>query len=139
MKSIMHDKDSGTCYLCMLLHSDYSEKTVRQEHHAIFGTANRRLSEKYGLKVYLCLNHHEEGKEAVHKNAETALMVKKAAQRAFEDRWPELDFRKIFGRNYIDSRDRKEEQREAGGREGIEFISDGLNDLEWEGGKNRHV
>ncbi len=135
MKSIMHDKNSGTCYLCMRLHSDYSAKPVRQEHHAVFGTANRRLSEKYGLKVYLCLNHHEEGKEAVHKNAETALIVKKAAQKAFEDRWPELDFRKIFGRNYIVDEDRKEEQRAAGGREGMKFI-DGVNDLEWEGGKD---
>lgn len=135
MKSIMHDKNSGTCYLCMRLRSDYSAKPVRQEHHAVFGTANRRLSEKYGLKVYLCLNHHEEGKEAVHKNAETALIVKKAAQKAFEDRWPELDFRKIFGRNYVVDEDRKEEQRAAGGREGMEFI-DGVNDLEWEGGKD---
>ena len=85
--------------------------------------------------MYLCLNHHEEGKEAVHKNAETALIVKKAAQKAFEDRWPELDFRKIFGRNYVVDEDRKEEQRAAGGREGMEFI-DGVNDLEWEGGKD---
>lgn len=137
MKSIMHDKNSGTCYLCMRLHSDYSVKPVRQEHHAVFGTANRRLSEKYGLKVYLCLKHHEDGKEAVHKNAETALLIKKEAQRAFEDRWPELDFRKIFGRNYMEAGERGEKQRAAGGEEGLVFLSDGLNSLEWEGGKGR--
>lgn len=99
MKSIMQDKQAHTCYLCMMLHSDFTEKQT-QEHHVIFGTANRKLSEKYGLKVYLCLEHHETGREAVHRNAETALLVKKAAQRAFEKRWPDLDFRKIFGKNF---------------------------------------
>lgn len=108
MKSIMHDKNSGTCYLCMLLHNDHSEKRIRQEHHAVFGTANRKLSEKYGLKVYLCLNHHEEGKEAVHKNAGTALLVKKKAQAAFEARWPELDFKAVFGKNYLEDADRQQ-------------------------------
>ena len=131
MKSIMHDKKSGTCYLCMLLHSDNSAKSVRQEHHAIFGTANRRLSEKYGLKVYLCLEHHEEGREAVHKNAETALLVKKAAQTAFEKRWPEQNIKKIFGRNYIDDADRRKKQPAAGVGEGISFIDDGLDRLDW--------
>lgn len=127
MKSIMHDKDSGTCYLCMLLHNDHSAKRIRQEHHAIFGTANRRLSEKYGLKVYLCLDHHEEGKEAVHKNADMALLVKKEAQRAFEERWPELDFRAVFGWNYVDDAERKDKQQAAGEIKGFRFIDDGLD------------
>lgn len=52
-KSIMQDKEDGQCYLCRILHGDYSIKPVREEHHVIGGTANRRLSEKYGLKVYL--------------------------------------------------------------------------------------
>lgn len=104
MKSIMQDKQAHTCYLCMMLHSDFTEKQT-QEHHVIFGTANRKLSEKYGLKVYLCLEHHETGREAVHRNAETALLVKKAAQRAFEKRWPDLDFRKIFGKNFLGEAD----------------------------------
>ena len=130
MKSIMHNKDSGTCYLCTRLHSDYSAKLVRQEHHAIFGTANRKLSEKYGLKVYLCLAHHTEGKEAVHKNAETALVVKKEAQRAFEEHWPKLSFKEIFGCNYIDDGDKKEKKRVVDGGEGIAFLSDGSNGLE---------
>lgn len=45
IKSIMQDKEAGQCYLCCLLHKDYSIKTVRQEHHVIGGTANRKLSE----------------------------------------------------------------------------------------------
>ena len=45
MKSIMHRKE-GTCYLCVKLHSDYSEKRT-QEHHALHGAGRRKLSEKY--------------------------------------------------------------------------------------------
>ena len=49
----------------------------------IFGTANRRLSERYGLKVYLCPDHHRTGTMAVHRNAEVAEILIKAAQIAF--------------------------------------------------------
>ena len=85
--------------MCIALHGDHSWK-VTHEHHVIFGTANRKLSEKYGLKVYLCLAHHEEGAEAVHKNAELSSMLKVQAQRAFSIRFPDLDWMKIFGKNY---------------------------------------
>ena len=54
-KSIMHRKEDRTCYLCMLLRDDYNAREDLQEHHAMPGTANRRLSERYGLKVYLCI------------------------------------------------------------------------------------
>lgn len=112
MKSIMHDKKDGTCYLCMLLHGDYSRKTT-QEHHVFYGTANRRLSEQYGLKVYLCLAHHEYGPEAVHQKQELSVMLKKKAQKAFMERWPELNFRSIFGKDVLDEADRQQ-SHEAG-------------------------
>lgn len=100
-KSIMQGKDTGTCYLCGLLHKDFSIKSVRQEHHVMGGTANRRLSEKYGLKVYLCLEHHLYGPEAVHKNAEVAERLHKEAQKVFEKTYPDLNFMEIFGKNYL--------------------------------------
>ena len=86
-KSIMQDKESGQCYLCRLLHKDYAIKRNREEHHVMGGIANRKLSEKYGLKVYLDPDHHRNGQEAVHK--------------AFMRTYPELDFREIFGKNYL--------------------------------------
>ena len=67
-KSIMHRKEDRTCYLCMLLRDDYNAREDLQEHHAMPGTANRRLSERYGLKVYLCIGHHLVGPDAVHNN-----------------------------------------------------------------------
>lgn len=136
MKSIMQDKQAHNCYLCMMLHSDFSEKQT-QEHHVIFGTANRRLSEKYGLKVYLCLEHHEAGREAVHRNAQIALMVKKEAQRAFEKRWPGLDFRKIFGKNFLEDADRIESavrQQVSGRDKGVE---PGFVYVGWDMGKGK--
>lgn len=131
MKSIMQDKQDRTCYLCMMLRSDYSVKQT-QEHHVIFGTANRKLSEKYGLKVYLCLEHHEEGKEAVHKNAKNALMVKKEAQKAFEKRWPELNFRQIFGKNYLDESDRQQEpKKKKENGPGFIFLDTDIGTIDW--------
>lgn len=123
MKSIMHQKD-GTCYLCMKLQADYSPKQT-QEHHAIHGAGRRKLSEKYGLKVYLCLRHHtaDGGPEAVHKNAEIDLLVKAEAQKAFEKRWPALNFREIFGKNYREEEDRWQQASEKReGELGFKFI-----------------
>lgn len=100
-KSIMHPKD-GTCYLCIALHGDYRRHPVVQEHH-IFGGPNRELSEEYGLKVYLDLDHHLTGPEAVHRNAETADFLHREGQRAFERvHGSREQFVKIFGRNWLD-------------------------------------
>lgn len=128
MKSILHDKKDRTCFLCMLLHDDYSYKEVLQEHHVIFGWANRKLSERHGLKVYLCLQHHEVGKEAIHQNNEINKMVQAYAQRVFEKKWPEKNFREIFGRNYI--MDEETEELEPNPVAGFTVISDGLEGME---------
>lgn len=98
MKSIMQKKD-GTCYLCRRLHGDTAPKAT-QCHHVVFGTANRKLSEKYGLKVYLCLYHHEYGPEAIHNNAELANRLKAEAQEAFERTHTREQWMEIFGKNY---------------------------------------
>lgn len=110
MKSIMHDKRDRTCYLCMMLHDDDSMKKVLQEHHIFGGTANRKLSEKYGLKVYLCLDHHLTGPEAVHKDAKVAILLKKEGQQAFKKRYPSMNFMKIFGKNYLTDEDEPRQQ-----------------------------
>lgn len=107
-KSIMHQKD-GTCYLCILLEDNYMIHQMTQEHHGLFGIANRRLSEQYGLKVYLCLEHHTTGPDAVHKNDAIRRLMDEESQRAFERQYrPKLgkkgareEFRRIFGENYL--------------------------------------
>ena len=54
-KSILQsDKE---CYLCR---KRYNLRTTRglEEHHILFGRGRRELSERYGLKVWLCHDHH---------------------------------------------------------------------------------
>lgn len=131
MKSILHDKKDRTCFLCMMLHNDDSQKENLHEHHVIHGWANRRLSEKYGLKVYLCLYHHEIGREAVHQNDRLNKMLKAYAQRAFEKKWPEKSFYEIFRKNYILDAEIEENQEKSGAVAGFTFIPDGLEGMEW--------
>lgn len=108
MRSVMQNKEAGQCYLCRLLDKDNSIKPIRQEHHVMGGTANRKLSEKYGLKVYLCPGHHLYGLKAVHSNAAVSELLHKEAQKAFMWIYPSLDFRKIFGKNYLTEYDLNE-------------------------------
>ena len=73
------------------------------EHHVYEG-ANRKNSEKYGLKVYIHHNKcHIFGDNAVHRNAKVdralKAMVQKRAMRHYG--WSIEQFRKIFGKNYI--------------------------------------
>ena len=97
--SILHDKNSRTCYLCVVLHDNWNEHRILDEHH-IFGGPNRKASEQYGLTVPLCPEHHTQGKEAAHRNQEIAALLHRLGQEAFEKRFPDLDFLEIFGRNY---------------------------------------
>ena len=99
MKSIMHSKEDGTCYLCMMLHSDYQIRNNLEEHHVFMGPL-KKLSERYGIKVYLCHDHHTGGKEAVHVNYEVCRLLQAEGQTVFEREYPNKDFRKIFGKNY---------------------------------------
>lgn len=73
------------------------------EHHVFFGTGKRKLSEKYGLKIWLVGELHNMSDEGVHFNKELDLQIKKMAQeKAMEYYgWSVEDFIKIFGRSYI--------------------------------------
>lgn len=101
-KSILHKKESGTCYLCMLLNGDYDRRTGLQEHHVMSGTADRKLSERYGLKVYLCVRHHTEGQDAVHRNKALRRLLQREAQRAFEKEYSPEKWMEVFGRNFLE-------------------------------------
>lgn len=91
MKSIM--QNDKRCYMC---HQTYD----LEEHHIFYGFANRKLSEKYGLKVWLCPMHHRGSFNGVHFNKEWDDFLKREAQERFENNYPKLDFRSIFGKSY---------------------------------------
>lgn len=97
MKSIIQ-ADREHCFICG--RNAHAEYFGLDEHHVFFG-ANRKLSEKYGLKVYIC--HDRCHLNGVHKNAKlnraVQAMVQKIAMRYYG--WTVEQFREIFGKNYI--------------------------------------
>jgi len=74
-----------------------------ERHHLIGGTANRRLSEKYGLVVYLCAECHRTGEHAAHRDPETAKMLHQYAEKVWlkEQNATVEDFISVFGKNYL--------------------------------------
>ena len=97
-KSILQDQSCKQCYLCVLLNGDYSYKIV--EDHHIYHGPNRKNSELQGFKVNLCIFHHREGKEAVHRNRENDLILKKICQREYEKTHTRQEFVRIIGKSY---------------------------------------
>ena len=95
-KSIIQ-KHKDWCFVCQI-----PKAGIIEEHHIFFGAANRKLSEKYGLKVPLCYEHHR-GTDGVHgKNGRPLDMkLKRIAQIRFEEKYPHLSFLQIFGKSYI--------------------------------------
>lgn len=72
-----------------------------QIHHIFFGTANRKMSDKYGYVVPLCQEHHT-GNTGVHFNKFLDLYLKQKAQTHFESEiGTRNDFRKVFGKSWL--------------------------------------
>lgn len=91
MKSILQTEKC--CYIT-------GSRTELERHH-IFGGANRKHSERYGLTVWLRHDWHNEPPYGVHHNRVLMDRLHKEGQLAFEKAYPELDFVEIFGRNYL--------------------------------------
>ena len=88
--------DNKNCFLC------FGENNL--ERHHIFGnTANRKLSERYGLYTYLCMTCHDN--ITLNRNMETVLKLKVDGQKRFNFAYPDKDFEKIFKVNYLDRSD----------------------------------
>lgn len=93
-KSILQkDKE---CYLCRRF---YNLRTTRglEEHHILFGRGRRELSERYGLKVWLCHNHHNEPHMGVHFDPAARRVLEQAAQFAFDELHGPGSFAEVFG------------------------------------------
>lgn len=91
--SIMNT-ESGRCFLC-------GAETETARHEIYFGSANRRLSKKYGLWVDICPMCHQYGEHAVHRDRNADLFLKRIGQNRFEKEHSREEFMKIFGRSYL--------------------------------------
>lgn len=74
-----------------------------QLHHVFFG-ADRKLSDEYGLTVWLRWDRHiaDSPHATPHNDRSTDLWLKRIAQRRFEEvHGTREEFLKIFGKNYL--------------------------------------
>lgn len=95
MKKFSEYAGKGRCYFCHSIQD-------LQEHHIFYGTANRKISDKYGLTVYLCIYHHTVSQKCVHNNREIDMQLKKDGQQYFEKYiGTRSQFIKEFGKNYL--------------------------------------
>ena len=94
-KSILQ-ADKECCFFC-------GSHQWLEEHHIFGGNGKRKMSEKYGLKVYLCHYCHNEPPNGVHHNKDVRLHLQRLAQRKLMETCglTEDDFREIFGKNYL--------------------------------------
>ena len=54
-----------------------------ERHHVIFGTAGRKISDKLGLTVWLCHEHHQ-GRFGPHQDRETDLRLRSSLNTAMK-------------------------------------------------------
>ena len=90
-KSIMQEEKA--CYLC-------GRVTCLERHHVMSGVANRPLSEKYGLWVWLCHECHT-GTQGAQYNPVKNFELRADAQAAFEKLHGHEMWMQVFRRNYI--------------------------------------
>ena len=100
MRKSIVEGDPSVCYVCGCSRG-------LQRHHIFGGNRNRTWSERYGLTVHLCYQHHLDSREGVHFNAELTKTLHKEGQRAFEREYPDKVFADIFGINYLDETEKK--------------------------------
>lgn len=67
-------------------------------HHVMTGTANRKLSDKYGLWVWL---RHDIHMDLHDRDKDLEIRLKQDAQRAFEKIYGHDKWMKTFRKNYI--------------------------------------
>ena len=82
------------CFVCRTTYNLH-------DHHIFYGTSNRKQSEKYGLKVWLCGADHNMSNRGVHFNKELDLELKQLAQAKFEETHTRDEFRTAFGKSWL--------------------------------------
>jgi hypothetical protein len=92
LKSIVQP-EGRQCFLC-------GRQAALERHHILGGSANRKLSEHYGLWCYLCASCHR-GVDGAQYNSEKGLYLKRLAQKAFEEKYSHAFWMETFRKNYI--------------------------------------
>ena len=93
-KSILQTKKE-----CYITGSTYN----LHKHHIFEGAANRKLSERDGLWIWLRADWHNLSDYGVHFNKELDLKLKRIAQKKWQEYYNKTkeDFIKEYGKSYI--------------------------------------
>lgn len=67
-------------------------------HHVLGGVANRKISDKWGLVVWL---RHDIHMDLHDRNKELEIQLKKDAQKAFEKLYSHKKWMELFRKNYL--------------------------------------
>lgn len=133
-KSIL--QDTKECFLCRMEAERagyYGElpNSGLHKHHVLYGSGNRKLSEHYGLWVWLCAKrHHEYGPDAVHTNSNIRTMLSQIAQKAFEEKYSHELYMEKFKKNWLDEEEPDEKTEwQQDGQAAVEFIDTGIGEL----------
>lgn len=89
MKSIM-PFDVNTCIEC--------GGPAHNTHHCLYGSSNRKNSERYGLKVRMCARCHY---RLHNQDEQLAMKYRRMAQQCFEEKYSHEEFMRIFGKNFL--------------------------------------
>lgn len=89
------------CYLCRKLFDEENIYNLH-EHHVYGGKGRRSISERVGMKVFLCAPHHNMSDEGVHFNSRADMLLKQEAQRFYEANIGTREqFIELFGQSYL--------------------------------------
>lgn len=83
------------CWVC-------HDTRALHKHHIYGGIGRRSKSEELGCWVYLCPFHHNASDNGVHFNKVLDLRLKQICQRRFEEEHSRAEFRRYFGRSYLE-------------------------------------
>ena len=92
-------QDSKVCLFCL--------KEEPMHKHHIYEGHNRQRSEKNGLFVYLCPEHHR----LAHEDGRYEKLLKRHGQRMFEKTHTRDAFVRLIGKNYLDDEEEENANR----------------------------
>ena len=96
LKSIISDDVENICYLCGR-YRRYEENF--HEHHIFEGTGRRKISDKHGLLVHLCMDCH---KKLHDTSCPEMQYLHEVGQKVYEEKIGTRDqFRQEFIRSYL--------------------------------------
>ena len=84
------------CYICG------KSNCKLDMHHCLSGSSNRKWSEKFGLKIWLCPECHKALHDKDNNDNDYELQIKQLGQRTFEEKiGTREEFRKYFNKSWL--------------------------------------